>query len=46
MKTILDLEKDNLFDFFTSMNLNEAEDFIEKYAKTEEELLYRELPLP
>lgn len=37
MKTIIDLEKDNLFDFFTSMDLNQENDFIEKYAKNEEE---------
>ncbi len=37
MKTIIDLEKDNLFDFFTSMDLNQENDFIEKYAKSEEE---------
>ena len=44
MKTIIDLEKDNLFDFFTSMNLNEVEDFIEKYSKSEEEeLLYHKI---
>ncbi|WP_047395545.1 hypothetical protein [Cetobacterium sp. ZOR0034] len=44
MKTIIDLEKDNLFDFFTSMNLNEVEDFIEKYAKSEEdEMLYHKI---
>lgn len=44
MKTIIDLEKDNLFDFFTSMNLNEMEDFIEKYSKSEEEeLLYHKI---
>ncbi|MGL4509301.1 hypothetical protein [Cetobacterium sp.] len=37
MKTIIDLEKDNLFDFFTNMDLNQENDFIEKYAKSEEE---------
>ena len=44
MKTVIDLEKDNLFDFFTSMNLNEVEYFIEKYSKSkEEELLYHKI---
>lgn len=37
MKTIIDLEKDNLFDFFISMDLNQQSDFIEKYSKSEEE---------
>lgn len=44
MKTIIDLEKDNLFDFFTSMDLNQENDFIEKYAKSEEEeILYHKI---
>ena len=44
MKTIIDLEKDNLFDFFTSMDLNQENDFIEKYAKNEEEeMLFRKI---
>ncbi|MGL4393535.1 MAG: hypothetical protein ACRCSK_08930 [Fusobacteriaceae bacterium] len=37
MKTILDLEKDNLFEYFSSMDLNQENNFIEKYSKTEEE---------
>ena len=44
MKTVLDLEKDNLFDYFSNMDLNEVEKFIEKYSKTEEEeLLYHKI---
>ena len=37
MKTIIDFEKDNLYDFFDNMDLNQEIDFIEKYAKSEEE---------
>ena len=37
MKTIIDFEKDNLYDFFDDMDLNQTTDFIEKYAKSEEE---------
>lgn len=44
MKTILDLEKDNLFEYFSSMDLNQQSDFIEKYSKTkEEEFLYHKI---
>lgn len=37
MKTIIDLKYDNLFDYFSSMGLNQQSDFIEKYSKSEEE---------
>lgn len=37
MKTIIDLKYDNLFDYFSSMGLNQQRDFIEKYSKSEEE---------
>lgn len=44
MKIILDLEKDNLFEYFSNMDLNEVEKFIEKYSKTEEEeMLYHKI---
>jgi len=37
LKTIIDLKYDNLFDYFSSMGLNQQSDFIEKYSKSEEE---------
>lgn len=37
MKALLDLEKDNLFDFFSKMDLLEFNDFIKKHSKNLEE---------
>lgn len=44
MKTVLDLEKDNLFEYFSNIDLNQQSDFIEKYSKSEEEeMLYHKI---
>ncbi|ERT69132.1 hypothetical protein HMPREF0202_00959 [Cetobacterium somerae ATCC BAA-474] len=44
MKTVLDLEKDNLFEYFSNIGLNQQSDFIEKYSKSEEEeMLYHKI---
>lgn len=44
MKTVLDLEKDNLFEYFSNIGLNQQSGFIEKYSKSEEEeLLYHKI---
>ncbi|MGL4393481.1 MAG: hypothetical protein ACRCSK_08645 [Fusobacteriaceae bacterium] len=44
MKTILELEKDNLFEYFSNMDLIQQSNFIEKYAKSEEEeILYHKI---